>query len=231
MKHLALGLSGLLLVGVIPSVAAADVVVRGSVGASVTRRHVPFRPWRRHHFVHVGAYVTPTVAYGPSYVPPQPSTYVPPYYGPSYVAPTPPPEKPFRRLGLGVFAGATGFEDETSADDLGVLAKYRMNQMFALEGELSQSESELGSLSQRAGVGLRLQFGEEIYPYGVVGLGAIATDTDEQYSFGEIGGGIGFAITDQVAIELDVRSGQMVSEDDAVEAAYARARAAVVAHF
>ncbi len=164
--------------------------------------------------VYVGGYATP---------PPPPPAYdcdVPAYYysspppanPPVVVAPAPVVEPMGPRLGLGVFAGGVKTAD-TSADDLGLFARFRMTRGLALEGELSRTRSDLGD-ARRVGGALvwDLSSRSTLSPLLLGGIGSW-----DGSAYAEVGAGLTWRLSDRLHIAGDLRAGAHdVNQPDAV---------------
>lgn len=162
----------------------------------------------------------PTCNCGPGAVP----SYYPGYYsqpaGYTTATAVAPERRELPRLALGGFAG--GFDvDGEAGSDIGVLARLRITDGLLIEGEYGASELE-HSRSQnpdhRYGGSLIYEFGARNTwaPYIVGGIGATVTDDREvSRSFGEIGVGLRWALTDNLHLAFDLRAGaQELAEED-----------------
>lgn len=213
-----------LAVGSLASAAEADGFhasggVRVSGGFSA-RVHTGWRPR-----VWVGGY-RPHYYYYPYYQP------VPAYYTTVDTVAAPGvtqvvvAEPPLPRLGLGLFAGTMVTTDATGAADMeagnfGLLGRFRLTPGLVLEGELSKTtgftsvsvnDVDFTRVDRRVGAALLYEFGahNRWSPYIVAGLGAETTDWGGQSSeggYGEIGGGIRFAVTRHFHLTAELRGG------------------------
>ena len=167
-----------------------------------------------------GYYYRPYYAYGYP-------EYVPSYYGASYypVAPAPAlagqamvaPQPELPRFGIGLFTGASNVENRSDSGDIGLLGRFRLTEGLLVEGELGKTTYTAGAREdRRLGASLVYEIGayNRWAPYVVGGLGvqqAQVGTTSGDYSttqdFGEIGVGLRWAVTPQIAIMADVRAG------------------------
>lgn len=188
--------------------------------------------WRATWGGGVRVYSRPYYAYQPYYNYYQP---VPSYYG--YVEGVAAPgitavvvaQPPLPRFGLGLFAGglvttntsANGSVD-TQGSDFGLLGRLRLTTGLLLEGDLGKTHSltstsvngvDVTRVDRRFGGSLVYEFGayNRWSPYILAGLGAEQTDLGSSYSatraYGEIGGGIRFAVTEHFHLTADLRVG------------------------
>jgi hypothetical protein len=154
----------------------------------------------------------PACECGPGAVP----SYYPGYYSqPGYantattVASNESAELP--RLAIGGYAG--GYDvDGQSGNDVGFLVRLRLTDGLLVEGELGQSELEeqYGDPDSRVGASLIYEIGARNTwaPYLVGGGGATRSNTtDESLSFGELGVGLRWALTDHLHLAFDIRAG------------------------
>jgi hypothetical protein len=140
----------------------------------------------------------------------------------------PPPALP--RLGLGLFAGglvttntaSNGSSIETQGSDFGLLGRLRLTSGLLLEGDIGKTHAvtttsvngvDVKRVDRRLGASLVYEFGAHYRwsPYILGGLGAEQTDLGSTYSatrgYGEIGGGIRFAVTERFHLTADLRVG------------------------
>ena len=167
--------------------------------------------------------------YGPEYVP---SYYGTSYYpidgtgAPAAAVSTPQPDLP--RLGIGLFAGgqnvATRGGDSfgngsitgsnNGSTDVGVLGRIRLTPGLIIEGELGKTnfKNDL-RVDRRLGGSLIYEFGayNTFAPYVLAGIGAQQADVGGTYTttqdFAEIGVGLRFALSRNLAITADIRAG------------------------
>lgn len=158
--------------------------------------------------------------------------YVPSYYGTTYypvqayAAPgvatvvAPRPELP--RFGIGLFAGGVSSDldtaSNTSESDVGLLGRFRLSEGLLIEGELGKTAYSVNNndnvrVDRRLGGALVYEFGayNTWAPFVLVGLGVQQASVGDNYKttqdYGELGGGIRFAITPHFHLMADVRAG------------------------
>ena len=236
------------------------------------RRHVRVTPRVRHR-LHLGASIRigGGIVIGPTFAeppPPPPCAYSCCDCGepavPAYYVPTPPPPPamppsqaplvyaaspamhPMARLGIGVFAGSTDY-DGAQADDVGLLARYRLTPGWAVEAELAEVTSDEGAESRRFGGALLYDFTpfSTLSPYIVGGAGAW-----DGSRYAEVGVGLNYKLTRNLHVAADVRGGihcdtctdepravdyengaPMPVDDDDNGSRYTRARMSAILHF
>lgn len=229
----------MLAVGSLPSVADAGVfhasggvAVSGRVSAHVRAGFRPaWRPTLRPR-VWVGGYRSHY--YYPYYQP------IPAYYTPVDTVAAPGvtqvvvAEPPLPRLGLGLFAGgfvttngASNGVDDVQGSNFGLLGRFRLTPGLVLEGELGKTTSvtsvwydgvEYDRVDRRLGASLLYEFGahNRWSPYVVAGLGVEKTDVaglSSEGGYGEIGGGIRFAVTRRFHLTAELRGGARDATD------------------
>jgi hypothetical protein len=221
--------------------AQADVIhvggsatIRVGGGIRVRTPRVHWRPHRHHYGPRAGA----VIYYGGGYYdyrwaapppPPPPCDCAPPvpaYYPPAY-APAPvvvaqPAPPRLARLGLGAFVGGTDTDGEGEGDDAGLFARLRLTRGLIVEGELGHSELDYDEVENRVGVSLLYEFGAQNRwaPYVLGGVGVSVREDEygdeDEYarSYGEIGLGLRFALTERFHIAGDIRAGGAAPIED-----------------
>jgi Outer membrane protein beta-barrel domain len=160
----------------------------------------------------------PSCNCGPGAVP----SYYPGYYsqpaGHTTATAVAPEQRELPRLAVGGFAG--GFDvDGEGGSDIGILARLRLTDGLLIEGEYGASELEHSNSDkpdQRFGGSLIYEFGARNTwaPYVVGGLGAtVNRDTEDSRSFGEIGVGLRWALSDNLHLAFDLRAGAQELDD------------------
>jgi hypothetical protein len=215
-------------------ISAPNVRVRVRAGARAHGHVTPRVRVRRHRThvtprvrtrLHIGGHVSVggSVYVGRTYAtpppPPPPPSYdcdVPAYYydqprpvRPVVVEPAPVVEPMGPRLGIGVFAGGVKTEN-AEADDVGLLARYRLTRGLAIEGELSRADSDYGE-TRRAGGALvwDLASHRALSPHLLAGLGGW-----DGNAYAEVGAGLTWRLTDSLHLALDLRAGAVDAADD-----------------
>ena len=227
-----------------PSAASADIRIRVGGRAHVHARtgvHIrtPRVHWRpRWHYsrparVRVGGsiWVGGGYYYNRTYAAPPPAycecgpSTVPSYYP---VAPQPTtdaaavavrPELP--RFGLGVFAGGVDVEGDHEGSDYGLFARLRLTPGLSVIGEIGKSEIEDGDrVDRRIGGGLIWELGayNRWAPYLVGEVGVMQSEVGDDWettqSFGELGVGLRFNLTNNLSLSFDIRGGSRHRIDD-----------------
>jgi hypothetical protein len=186
----------------------------------------------------VPAYYTPP--------PPPPPPAYSPARAPRVYAPTP-PLQPMARLGIGMFAGSMD-SDGAQADDVGLLARYRLTPGWAVEAELAEVTSDDGADSSRFGGAVLYDFTpfSTLSPYVVAGAGAW-----DGTRYAEVGVGLNYKLTRNLHVAADVRGGihcdtctdepravdyegvtsRPVDDGDENGSRYTRARMSAILHF
>jgi hypothetical protein len=191
------------------------------------RYHRPyFRPHIRLRY-YPRPYFYPYYGYGYRYATP-PCQYEcgPSYYGPPPVAVAahaPPPERPMTRLGLGIFGGSVGVEDNDAGADVGLVGRIRLTRHFLIEAEVSKTELADGArVDKRIGGALLLDLAPRsvLSPYLLGGGGFGQTDVNDgtftaEQAYGELGAGLEWRIGRHFALFGDLRAG--VRESNASE--------------
>jgi hypothetical protein len=152
------------------------------------------------------------------------------YYDYRWAAPPPPPppvvaQPPAPRLarfGLGAFVGGTDTDGQGEGDDVGLFARLRLTRGLILEGELGHSELDYDQIENRVGGALLYEFGaaNRWAPYVLGGVGVSVREDEygyrEEYgrSYGEVGVGLRFALTDRFHIAGDIRAGASARVED-----------------
>lgn len=167
-----------------------------------------------------GGYYEPRWAAPPPPPPAQgPCECGPSYYPPVAPAPTtvyaaPAPEKPLARLGIGAFVGGVDVEDQHAGDDVGLLARLRLTRGFHIEGEIAESElAKSHRTDRRLGGALIYELGAQHSwaPYLLLGTGVTQAQVDRDWvttqSYGEIGAGLRWALTERFHLAFDFRAG------------------------
>lgn len=193
----------------------------GGAGVSVRYARPVWRPWIRGS-IWVGGYYYPRPYYYYYY----PET-VPSYYGGSYypVQPTvaapgavavAAPEPALPTFGIGVFAGGTNVAGQQDSSDVGLLGRLRLTEGLLVEAELGKTTFQDNvRVDRRIGGSLIWELGahNSLAPYllgggGVqqadVGGGSFTTTQD----YGEVGVGLRWALSRNLALTLDVRAGR-----------------------
>ncbi len=214
--------------------AQADVIhVGGSASIRVgggIRVRTPRVHWRphRHYGPRAGAVIY--VGGGGYYdyrwaAPPPPppcdcAAPVPAYYYPAQpaaVVVAQPPAPRLARLGLGGFIGSTDNDSFSGeGEDAGIFLRLRLTRGLILEGEAAHSDLD-GPLDEtRVGASAIYEFGAKNRwaPYILLGGGVSATGDDDgddddhvARSYGEIGVGLRFAVTERFHLAGDIRGG------------------------
>ena len=212
----------------------ASVHWNGGGGIHVSSGISYSRPtWRPNRWSMSGhIYVGPSYSYRPYYYGNE-YGYVPSYYGSSYYPVQPEavgpsaavvmpvaarPELP--RLGLGLFAGGGNVTNDSGAagaqsSDVGILGRYRLTEGLIIEGELGKTSYDQNlRVDKRLGASLIYELGayNRLAPYALAGLGVQEADTNggnfnAKQNFGEVGGGLRYAITPHLHITADIRVG------------------------
>lgn len=140
------------------------------------------------------------------------------------------PPPPLLRFGFGLFGGgvvttnttSNGTSVDTQSGDFGLLARFRLTTGLILEGEVGKTRALTATsvngfdstrVDRRVGASLVYEFGayNRWAPYIVGGLGVERTDANGFASttrgYGEIGGGIRFALSEHFHITADLRVG------------------------
>jgi hypothetical protein len=172
--------------------------------------------------------------YYPSYETAYVGSYYPAdttYTTPGVTAIVAPPPPPLPKLGVGVFGGMVNTDyntaTNTSENDLGLLARYRITDGLIVEGELGRVTTSVknpdGSTTDNARVDRRLggtliwEIGarNRLAPYVLGGLGVQQASVNGDYNttqdYAEIGAGLRLALTPHLHIAFDVRAGQLSS--------------------
>jgi hypothetical protein len=211
---------------------SASIRVGGGIRVRTPRVH-----WRPHR--HYGPRRGAVIYYAGGYydyrwaAPPPPpppcdcAAPVPAYYPPAYAAPAPvvvaqPPAPRLARFGLGAFVGGTDTDGQGEGDDVGLFARLRLTRGLILEGELGHSELDYDQIENRVGGALLYEFGaaNRWAPYVLGGVGVSVREDEygyrEEYgrSYGEVGVGLRFALTDRFHIAGDIRAGASARVED-----------------
>jgi hypothetical protein len=179
-------------------------------------RYYP-RPYFYPHYYYWGygyRYATPPCHYecGPSYPPPA-----------TVAAPAHAPEPPMTRLGLGIFGGSVGVEDNDAGADVGLVGRVRLTRHFLIEAEVSKTELADGErVDKRIGGALLLDLAPRsvLSPYLLGGGGFGQTDVNDgtltaEQAYGELGVGLEWRLGRHFALFGDLRAG--VRESNASE--------------
>lgn len=187
-----------------------------------------YRPYRYRYWTVGGSiYYGSAVYYSDPPPPPPPRCYdgcggvavynTPAPLAPAYVRPLP-------RLGIGVFAGSMNVEDQEIGSDIGLLGRFRFTDHFQLEGEFAKSEiADSTRVDRRLGAALMYDFFPRgtFSPFVLAGLGISQTEIgDDEFSteqgYGELGIGLTWNLTRNLAISGDLRAGQRETTGDDV---------------
>lgn len=165
------------------------------------------------------------VYFGFAAPPPPPPCCAPCPPVPAYYEPAPPAAvtvaaaAPLPRFGIGAFFGSEqldgGASGGTSGGSLGVLGRFRLSRSFELEGELSKLELQNKSrVDRRLGASLLwdLTPSSSLSPYLVGGLGVSHSDSNggavsANRTYGEVGAGLAWQLSDSLSLALDFRAG------------------------
>lgn len=201
------------------------VSARWHGGVSVRYARPAWRP-RLGGSIYVGGYYQPRSYY--YYYSPE---YVPSYYSGSYYPVQPAaaapgvvaavaPEPSLPTFGIGVFAGGTNVEDQQDSSDVGLLGRLRLTQGLLLEAELGKTsfQNDL-RVDRRIGGSLIWEIGAQnsLAPYLLGGLGVQQADVGGSFTttqdFGELGVGLRWSLSRNLALTLDVRAGRRQTID------------------
>lgn len=209
--------------------------VRVGGGVSVRTPRVYWRPRWNHarptHRVRIGGsiWVGGGYYYGRTYAAPPPAycdcdtSSVPSYYpvAPSATAYAVAPRPELPRFGIGVFGGGVQVEGEHVGNDLGVMGRLRLTPGLMIQGEIAKSELEDGvRVDRRLAGGLVYEIGayNRWAPYLLGNLGVTQAEVGDDWtttqSFGELGGGIRWAITPNFHLGADLRVGSRQNVDE-----------------
>ena len=186
--------------------------------------YAPYRPYVRGHVWVGGGYYR---VWAPPPPPPPPAPVcecgpgaVPAYYHPVAPAPVavvaaPTPRPPLRRVGIGAFFGGTDVQGTHTGDDAGLLLRLRLTPGFHIEGELASTELvDGGRIDRRFGASLIYEFGAQNnwapYVLGGFGLNQVEMSDDSwqtNQSYGELGVGLRWALTQRFHLTADIRAG------------------------
>jgi hypothetical protein len=190
-----------------------------------------YRPYYRPR-VHLRYYARPyffPYYYGYRYAAPPPCYYE---CGPSYysappvavAAPARAPQPELPRLGIGIFGGTVGVEnDDDYGGDLGLVGRLRLTRHFMLEAEVSKTELSDGErVDKRIGGALMLDLlpHSALSPFLLGGGGFGQTDVNDgtftaEQLYGELGVGLEWRLGRHFALFGDIRAG--VRETNASE--------------
>ena len=193
------------------------------------------RPYYRPHYrprVYLRYYPRPyffPYYYGYRYAAPPPCYYE---CGPSYysappvavAAPARAPAPPLPRLGIGIFGGTVGVENNDDyGSDLGLVGRLRLTRHFLLEAEVSKTELSDGErVDKRIGGALMLDLlpHSALSPFLLGGGGFGQTDVNDgtftaEQLYGELGVGLEWRLGRHFALFGDIRAG--VRETNASE--------------
>ena len=152
-------------------------------------------------------------------------------------------QAPLPRFGIGIFGGktwtdynanaASGSNPNTSEDDYGLLARFRLTQGLIVEGEIGKTTTSVDGQSdvrvdRRLGGSLIYEIGarNRFAPYVLAGLGVEQASTDGSYNttmdYGEIGAGLRFAVTPHFHVTFDLRAGERSTVSDDSSGSVAR---------
>jgi hypothetical protein len=169
------------------------------------------------------------------------------YSAPAVYAPAPLP-----RLGIGVFAGSMDVEGQEVGSDLGLLGRFRLTDHFQIEGELAKSEiADSTRVDRRVGGALLYDFSPRSrFSLNVLaGLGFSQSeigggDFSAEQGYGEVGVGLTWNLSRNLAISGDIRAGQRETTGDDIvlmgtvpqpvmqdEESYTRARLSAILFF
>jgi hypothetical protein len=191
------------------------------------RPYYRYRP-RVHLRYYSRPYFYPHYHWGFHYAAPPPCYYE---CGPSYYSARPPvavatsvrAEPPLPRLGLGIFGGSTGVEDNDPGADLGLVGRLRLTRHLLLEAEVSKTEIADGErVDKRVGGALLIDLNPRgaLSPFLLGGGGFGQTDVDDgkftaEQAYGELGVGLEWRLGRHFALFGDLRAG--IRESNASE--------------
>jgi hypothetical protein len=195
-------------------------------GVSVRYARPAWRP-RLGGSIYVGGYYAPRSYY--YYYSPE---YVPSYYsGSSYYPVQPPaaapgvvaavaPERSLPTLGIGLYAGGTNIEGQQDSSDVGIFGRLRLHEGWLVEAELGKTtfENDL-RVDRRIGGALIWELGarNSLAPYLLGGLGVQQAEVGGSFTttqnFGEVGVGLRWALSQNLALTFDVRAGRRKTID------------------
>ncbi len=136
-----------------------------------------------------------------------------------YVAPL---ARPIERWGLGAFAGSLHVDGQEGGSDIGLVGRYRLSPVFAIEAEVAKSQMEGGGRSDRhlgASLLIDLSPRADLSPFLLAGAGFGQTDIGDgefhaEQGYGEIGAGLDYALTRSLHLTADVRAGARKTRQD-----------------
>jgi hypothetical protein len=193
-----------------------------------------YRPYYRPYYrprVYLRYYPRPyffPYYHGYRYAAPPPCYYEcgPSYYAPpvAVAAPARAPQPELPRLGIGIFGGSVGVENNDDyGADLGLVGRLRLTRHFMLEAEVSKTELEDGErVDKRIGGALMLDLlpHSALSPFLLGGGGFGQTDVNDgtltaEQLYGELGVGLEWRLGRHFALFGDIRAG--VRETNASE--------------
>jgi len=153
--------------------------------------------------------------YGGSYYPVQPQASA----APGVVA-VAAPEPPLPVFGIGVFAGGSNIKDKQDSSDVGLLGRLRLSQGLLLEAEIGKTSFQDNvRVDRRIGGSLLYEIGatNNLAPYLLAGGGVQQADVGGSFTttqdFGEIGVGLRWALSRNLALTFDIRAGRRKTID------------------